>query len=313
MSRNFPDINMLASATRTQTVIPAFSFAFWFKMNTPLGGPGNFFGYPFFTDNNFFLLFYNSNSGFGPGFDSTAVLSWTDSVSGAATLGTGVFGLPLEGNWFHFAGTLDYAGDKKFHLYINGVEATNFVFPSDAGSGVGIDFTPLPGNPYPIGWNFGSDARDAYALDGYIEDARLWSVGLTASEVLQVSQGQNIRYADLIGWWKFCGNNSPEPDSSANNNPMLLSTPAPLAGPHALVNICAGQTTKEFNMANIFIKSDNNNNRLVFSSPGESPLPVSAAQAMTVTGSNPNLGQKSAHGQVAGVIFDNPGASVLFQ
>jgi len=238
MSRIFPDVDMVASAARSETVLPAFSFAFWFNMNSPLGGPANLFGYPLFSDESFFLLFYNTDTDF-PGYEGVATLAWQDTTQAGAANGTTVFGLPSEGTWFHFAGTLDYAGDKKFHLYLNGVEMTDFKFPSDAGLGTGIDFTPTGGNPYPIGWCFGSDEVDSFALDGFIEDARLWSVGLTASEILQVSQGSNVRYNDLIGWWKFCGEDNPELDSSINNNPMILSTPEPLAGPHATVNICA--------------------------------------------------------------------------
>jgi hypothetical protein len=140
--------------------------------------------------------------------------------------------------WSHVTVTFDLAGDALLHVYINGVEATYSIQQAAVG--------PLADNSAD-GFYFGNDTFD-FGWDGSLAEMAVWDRALTATEVASLAAsttGIPAALATEVGYWHFCGFNSPEPDASGNGNSAALSTNAPAAGSNSPGYTCVSFTVPQ--------------------------------------------------------------------
>jgi hypothetical protein len=145
------------------------------------------------------------------GFGNYTVATPTTTTNEAVSLNT----------WSHLAATFDNAGDRKVHIYINGIEATYSV--QNAASGTIIDDSAH-------GWVFGSDTFSGDSLNGSIAEGAIYNTALTSGQVATLVASTVGATGSPVGYWHFCGFASPEPDSSGNGNDAVLSTNPPTQG-----------------------------------------------------------------------------------
>lgn len=126
--------------------------------------------------------------------------------------------LPI-GSWSNVIMTFNFNGDKKVHLFINGVET------GAAGA------TPLVGslsNDSADGYWFGNDTFDD-GWNGSIAEIAIWNKVLTGVEISGVASSTTgvslIQTPNLVGYWHLCGTQSPEPDVINGNNGVLSTNP----------------------------------------------------------------------------------------
>ena len=121
---------------------------------------------------------------------------------GASSLKTTNTGLN-DDNWHHIAVTYDSA-DGTFlsdvKIYIDGILSTN---EADAGASFGSETTTINTDSTTNFLKIGSEVYASYAFDGAIDDVRIYSKALTASEVKEVAT--NI-YNTASGSWSTAGN-----------------------------------------------------------------------------------------------------------
>lgn len=98
------------------------------------------------------------------------------------------------GTWYHVAMTFDNAGDKKCHLYVNGVEVSY----SSQTTGTGTAITSAS-PPVVIG-NLGSGSR---TFPGYIDDVRIYNRALSSTEMPTIATNTPTRLSGLVGQWNF--------------------------------------------------------------------------------------------------------------
>ena len=127
--------------------------------------------------------------------------------------------------WANVIATFDINGDRKIHLYVNGVEINYAVqdpLPAGAQSDNSAD-----------GFYFGNDTFDD-GWDGNLAELAVWNTVLTGPQITAVAASTtgvaSIQPANLVGYWHLCGTASPEPDVSGNGNDGVLSTNAPTQG-----------------------------------------------------------------------------------
>jgi hypothetical protein len=129
----------------------------------------------------------------------------------------GVFGTfaPSAGIWYHFCLTRDTVTGT---FYVNGsVNAT--------------DASHTPSTPTT---SFGVGKINQAGPIASVADAAFWTVSLSASEVLALSNGarsNTVRPLSLKLFWPLGGFQSPEPDLSGNKNNGTLTGTNPAFGP----------------------------------------------------------------------------------
>lgn len=144
--------------------------------------------------------------GFGP--DSTAKSAATsDSIA--------------LNQWQRCVMTFDFNGDKKFHLYINGVEVT--YLEQIALTGGPFDDS---GGPITVGQLNGATAGSG-GFSGSIAQMELWSVALTPTQVAEDYAGTSVLSGNLVDSLTFLTDQgSVEPDVSGNGNDGVITAAA---------------------------------------------------------------------------------------
>ncbi len=110
--------------------------------------------------------------------------------------------------WHH--GAAVFASSTSRTAYLDGTagtENTTSIAPS------GVDRTD-------VGTQFYSGARLNY-FSGRIAEAAIWSVALTAAEIVSLAKGFSpllVRPASLAAYWPLVGRNSPETDPRGGND-----------------------------------------------------------------------------------------------
>jgi len=142
--------------------------------------------------------------------------------------------LPLNA-WTHVAGTFSFSGDKKVHLYINGIEVSYSSQIVASGSR----------QPDATGGFFiGYDTFDGDGFTGNIAEFATWNKALTSGQVATLAASKTgaslVQPANLVGYWHLCGTMSPEPDVSGNGNSGVLSTNPPIKGADSPGFNCGG-------------------------------------------------------------------------
>jgi hypothetical protein len=122
--------------------------------------------------------------------------------------------------WYHTAATWDGA---TLTTYVNGA-----LDGTASGSG---SLGGNAGHSTAIGWDEATPGRN---FNGSIGECCIWSVALSASEVLALAKGArpfNVRPLSILGGWSLDGLASPEPDFSGNKNNGTLTGTALAFGP----------------------------------------------------------------------------------
>lgn len=146
-----------------------------------------------------------SGLGFGPG----------GTASSAATDNSIVLN-----QWQRCIMTFDFNGDKKFHLYINGIEVTYQ-------QQIALTGDPFndSGGPITIG-QFNGGAAGVGGFTGNIAQVQLWNVALTPTQVAADYVGASVLPGNLADSLTFLTKGSIEPDISGNGNDGAITEAA---------------------------------------------------------------------------------------
>src|ERR1035437_7797156 len=192
MSRTFAGTGYIQTPPNAvYNTLPALTMAAWVYLNS----------YAF--DATIFVK--NPNGVFSPylAFNHSTGNIFTDvGGSGGESHSVTSAVVPLN-TWTHVAVTFDSAGDKKMHVYINGVEAS-YSFQSVLGGTVLDDSGE--------GYFLGSDSFGDQ-LDGDMAEAAIWNVALSGSDIVALAASTTgaaaINPTHLVGYWHLCGTLSP--------------------------------------------------------------------------------------------------------
>jgi hypothetical protein len=207
--------SLLTPASAIYNNLQTWTSAAWVY---PVSTGGSTFGYlmvkdPFNTANNF-VSDFNSSAG-----------DWFCLVDSGASVT--IETVPLN-QWTHIVSTFDLTGDKKIHIYFNGIEATYAEqfpassIPDDSGGGFMFGNETASFEVIDFGW------------DGRLSEIAIWNTVLSGAQITAAAASTtgvgSIAAANLVGYWHLCGTESPEPDSSGNGNSAVLSTNPPIPG-----------------------------------------------------------------------------------
>lgn len=123
-----------------------------------------------------------------------------------------------DGNWYHFAATLEADGDADgggtYKLFVNGVQEQSLTWQGNTELGTTLNWTRVMDHPF----------STATSLCTAIDDIRVYDATLTTSEIAALASLPQIRSItaqdNLIVWWKFdgCEDSDPMPDASGTGN-----------------------------------------------------------------------------------------------
>lgn len=219
MSRAFNGISdkiTLTTSASLDSAAPAFTMMAWvFPTSVAMAVPASI------GDRAFFI---RSQFGFSE-LDAGVVGS-----SGSALSVAPINSLPL-GVWAHIAMTYDDTGDKKAHLFINGVEVAYLLQ------------NPVTGNALSrVGLNvsIGSDLNATQPFGGDIAEFQLYNTVLTPAQIVTAMNAVVPIPGNLEAYLHLCGVMSPEPDVSGNGNVGILTGTTP--GPDSPGFICMSPT-----------------------------------------------------------------------
>lgn len=156
--------------------------------------------------------------------------------------------------WQHITVTFNWNGDKKIHIYKNGVELSYVfnipasVLENDTGFPLDIGQLSYINNQW---------------FNGYIAEVAIWNTVLNQQEITQVATSGNgvgsIAPLNLIGYWPLCNTANPSPDISGQNNPgkvtlnpaeTILSHVGPASPGRVCGRLATGSTTNLVNNDN---------------------------------------------------------------
>lgn len=208
MSRSFSSSSdsVAIAASSTTNNLGAYSIAAWVYANsTGGGGKGTIVvkdSEGVYTDVVQFI---------GDGND---ILSSTTKTSARSSYSQDMNTFPFS-VWVRVVVTYDINGDKKNHMYYNGVEAT---YRPPAGSSTG-SIEDDSGGPFQIG----NDTYGDY-WDGLIAEFKLWDVALTSAQVAADYAGSSPLPEDVVANLSFLTDQgSTEPDTSGNGNVGVIT------------------------------------------------------------------------------------------
>lgn len=152
----------------------------------------------------------------------------SDSITDLLTLGT----------WFHYTMSFDIVDGGPLKLYRNGAEIT---YAAEATVPTG----QTPKNDT-AGFAYIGNDGGTNQYDGELSDLRIYNTVLSDSQIASVALGGTPSSNNLVGWWKFCGDNLTL-DSSGNGNTLsngdtgngTLLTPCPAGATQPPVDICS--------------------------------------------------------------------------
>lgn len=169
-------------------------------------------------------FFAHGNTGTGAdqalAFNIESAGKFTASVDGIATSAVANANAVVN-TWYHVA-LVHVAATNVTTLFINGVAQTTTATAASSVSGA---------NAVTIGVTSTETSR---FLAGNMADAAIWSLALTANELLGLANGARpyqIRPANLLRWWPLDGIQSPEPDLSGGAFNGTLTWTALVFGP----------------------------------------------------------------------------------
>ena len=180
-----------------------------------------------------FIIAKASNGGGSSGFRLTGstLQSWrANNVAWSVARSTSSTTVSLN-TWSHVAIAYSHVGDKKNHIYLNGVEVA---YSEQDTNGSGLD--PDPTWNFWIGRKQGANEMVDVPFTGNIDEARIYNRALSADEVAQLSRLTAPTSTDtgLKGYWSFNGKDvsgtSAYDRSGAGNNGTLTNSPSIVTG-----------------------------------------------------------------------------------
>jgi hypothetical protein len=219
---------IITPASASYNNLPAFTWSVWVL---PISTGG-------FANGT--VLVKDPTSEYGPGLEFSSALpgvliGFVNGTGGFAETRSQIV-IPL-GSWSNVIITFDFAGDKKVHMYINGVETIDPIADTLVGS---------LSDDSASGYYFGNDAGDD-GWDGDLAEFAIWNTVLTGPQITAVAASMTgvaaIQPANLVGYWHLCGTMSPEPDVSGNGNNGALSANPPTQGPDSPGFTCSSGPT----------------------------------------------------------------------
>ena len=151
--------------------------------------------------------------------------------------------IPL-GVWTHVGFTFSLTGDRKVHIYINGVPVA-MAFSDVGGAGSVIpDFS----DGLWMAWDgdFNQVIPGPAGFDGSVAEIGVWNKALSSAEMASLAASSvgasAIAPVNLVGYWHLCGG-SPEADSSPfRNSATVFNSPAVGDDPPAFICGRSGTT-----------------------------------------------------------------------
>lgn len=188
-------------------------------------------------------------------------------VNGATgnSLATSTAAIPIN-TWTHVLMTFSWSGDKKVHLYINGVEVTYATQTTATG---------VSANDSGSGWFIGDDALGE-GIVGDVAEVAVWNEVLSGANITAIAAStvgaSSIDSAHLVGYWHLCGITSPEPDATANGDSGTL-VGGPTGGPDSPGYLLCLGTSKSHSI-----------DAYILSFTGPIPFDITQAQATYTSG-----------------------------
>jgi hypothetical protein len=134
-----------------------------------------------------------------------------DNTAGSTKAHSRASNNPLSaGTWYHIAMSFDINGDKKIHLYVDGVETTYSTQTTDPDSVVADDSGG--------GWYVGDDGLGfGDGFGGSIAEFVIFNTKLSGGQISSLASSTTgafgISDPNLAGYWHICGVASPEPSA----------------------------------------------------------------------------------------------------
>ena len=152
-------------------------------------------------------LIFGIDNGFVGSIAALFVLRGTTGANPASTSVNDVIAL---NTWQRVIATYDDAGDRQFHLYINGTEVSYVSQVAATGTLTDDSAGPL---------DIGQDSTFSLSYSGSIANFELWNVALTSVQVASDYAGTAVLPSNLVDSLTFLTDQgNPEPDASGNNN-----------------------------------------------------------------------------------------------
>lgn len=131
------------------------------------------------------------------------------------------------GTFTHILMSWDYdVGDKKIHIYKNGVEVSYSVQATLAGNPV----SDLASSFF-IGSRNSINASNGF--NGNIAEVAVWNTKLSGAQITALAASTTgaaaVATLNLVAYWHICGLNSPEPEVVSGNSAVLSANP-PIPG-----------------------------------------------------------------------------------
>lgn len=145
-----------------------------------------------------------------------------------------------QGEYHHYAIIGDISQTtNEVDLYIDGVLQT-----PDSRDNANNN----TGNLSTLTLNFMSRNNTTLFSIGDLADVAVWNMRLSGTDISSLAGGalpNTIQAANLRGYWKLCGDESPEPDSSsANHDATLFNAPTQVAHPSQIPSSCAAPSSR---------------------------------------------------------------------
>jgi hypothetical protein len=171
-------------------------------------------------------------TGYGAGILIDASNNWICLRDGVGSNTTSTAAVPNA--WQDLLLVLDASGNVL--MYVNGVLKLNS--PGNTTNNVTV-------GGFSVGAQFSVAATPTFLryFAGNVSQAAVWNLALSGTDATTLHNGaadvNTVQATNLQGYWWLCGNQSPEPDASSNNNALTLSGTASAADPPGIVTGCS--------------------------------------------------------------------------